>query len=431
MTLMTSDILPRTEPGHTMVRLAEQHAADFGTRAAHYDREGSFAFEHIQALKTSGMLAATVPHTLGGFGVDSVHDCVVAMQRLGRGDGSTTLAFNMHTFRTLALTRRWRQSLATGQQAQAAQTEQLLRQIGAGELFIAVTNAERGVVAGQTHTEATPTTGGWLINGTKTFGTGSPAADLLAVRMRYRTPAGAWRLGAALVPAHQPGVHIAENWNALGMRGSGSHDVVFTNCFVPHEALEDVGAWGQYSLPVLVGSSATVLGLAAVFLGIAETAHQITRTAIVDRGHAHSPLHQYAVGETEVDLGAARAMLAYTAQAVDTFYATYPGGDCPNSAALQLITDCQCSKYVITKKAVDIVDRALTLSGGAGYANTHPLARLYRDVRAGPLMQPFSALTAFEFIGKVALGVDPLAAAEALAGRSEPRDESKTEVGRT
>lgn len=178
----------------------------------------------------------------------------------------------------------------------------------------------------------------------------------------------------------------------------------------------------EYSVNIisrpLVGASTAVLGLAAVFLGIAETAHQITRTAICERGQAHAPLHQYAVAETEVDLGAARALLAYTGQAVDTFYETYPGGQCPSSAALQLITDCQCSKYFITKKAVDIVDRALTLSGGPGYMQTHPLSRLYRDVRAGPLMQPFSAYTAFEFIGKVALGVDPSASAEALAGPS-------------
>ena len=54
-----------------------------------------------------------------------------------------------------------------------------------------------------------------------------------------------------------------------------------------------------------------------------------------------------------------------------------------------------------------MVDRALSLYGGGGYRANSTLARLYRDVRAGPFMQPWATTQAIEFIGKVSLGLDP------------------------
>ena len=100
-----------------MVELAEKHAADFTARAAEHDREGTFPFENIAAMKKSGLAAAAVLKEFGGMGVTSNHDCVVAVSRLGRGDGATALAFSMHLFRTLLTTRTLRDAVISGARA--------------------------------------------------------------------------------------------------------------------------------------------------------------------------------------------------------------------------------------------------------------------------------------------------------------------------
>ena len=67
----------------------------------------------------------------------------------------------------------------------------------------------------------------------------------------------------------------------------------------------------------------------------------------------------------------------------------------------------QTAKTFLNDVATRVVDRALALSGGAGYLNGSPLARAYRDVRAGAFMHPLGANRAYDFVGQVALGLGP------------------------
>ena len=116
---MDFELKALTGPGKRMVKLAEKHAADFAVTAADYDRKGVFPVENITALRKSGFAAAAVPEEFGGMGVTSNHDCMVAMNRLGRAEGSTPLAFIMHLSRTLGTARALRRAIATGNKAPA------------------------------------------------------------------------------------------------------------------------------------------------------------------------------------------------------------------------------------------------------------------------------------------------------------------------
>jgi alkylation response protein AidB-like acyl-CoA dehydrogenase len=264
-------------------------------------------------------------------------------------------------------------------------------------------------------TEATRAADGWLVSGRKGFATGSPAADILVVVCRFRNEKGDWQSGIAYLRANTPGITILHNWDALGMRGSGSHEVVLKDCFVAESDFFDVGVWGDYNEDFLAGNFAGTLGLVAVFLGIAEAARSIilqvlqSRRSTADRKAAiDRPAIHHAIAEIEIDLAASRAMLERTGTLMDAFFASEPpNGALPMQEMHAVMKEFQCTKWFVTRKAIEIVDRALTISGGFGYMNRSPLSRLYRDVRAGPFMQPYSPIGAFEYIGKTALGVDP------------------------
>ena len=409
---MDFELKALTEPGKRMVDFAQEHSANFAATAAEHDREGTFPIENVTAMKKSGFSAAGVPVEFGGMGVTSVHDCIVALNRLGRGEASTPLAYTMHLSRTLSTARALRLAIASGNQARRRRSEEMLKKIGAGELFITVANSERGADVRTSKTLATKTDGGWLFNGTKTFATGSPAADVLAVRARYINEYGEERMGATIAPIDRPGVKIMNNWDGLGMRASGSHDVVFTDYFVSDEEFDDTGKYGEFNAPFLALGTNSSMGLSSIFLGIAETAHELAISAINKRDGSLYPMNQTTIAENEIDLAAARGILSRGAQYYDEFYQTgveFPVGEIDNSpeTAFKMIKNGACTKKFVMETAATIVDRCVTLYGGGAYVSDNPMAKLYRDVRAGQFMQPWARNQAIEIIGKVALDLDP------------------------
>ena len=89
---------------------------------------------------------------------------------------------------------------------------------------------------------------------------------------------------------------------------------------------------------------------------------------------------------------------------IDEHRAANPTSDGSAEEIGALFAEAQAAKAFVNDAATRTVDRALALSGGAGYVNGSPLARAYRDVKAGSFMHPLGANRAYDYLGHVALG---------------------------
>lgn len=388
----------------------EEAVPALAERAAEHDRESTFAFEGLDELKRLGITAAVVPEAQGGGGVRSLHDVAVAVSRLAAGDPSLAIAINMHLSVCWSMGANAIRARARGEDASGV--EALLGLLAGGA--IALVNAtEPGTDPEHPYTEVREVEGGVRLDGTKIFSTLSPAADVLVVGARARYPEGgddAWRTGFAVVFRDTPGVTINDDWDALGMRGSGSGSIVYDDVRIPGEQWLAGGPWGEPTsgsvAAVLVGNT----GLVGAFLGIAEHARDLAlaaarRTARRAKGteHAADPGVRRLVGEIEVALAESRALLARAAVHFDDLVAGGSAEDVPLAQVQEANALLQAAKLVVQRRAIEVVDTAMTVAGGSSYLAGSPLARLYRDVRAGPFMQPFSPVEAYDYIGRVAL----------------------------
>ena len=397
---MSMELTAKTAAVRALVATAERLAEDFAVRAAAHDRDGSYPFESIDSLRHAGYFAAPVPEELGGLGVSSVHDVIVASGRLARGDASVAIGVNMHLVVVLSLARRWRMARAAGNARRERAFAGSLRRIASDGVVMAAAMSERGQDLTRPVTEAVRTDGGWRIDGHKVFCTMAPAATILLTSVRFADDDGGERYAYVEIPADAPGVRINDDWDALGMRASGSHSVTFDGVELPAAALRGGFPTGR-PVPYLERNLPSGLFHASASLGIAEAA--FARAARPERinGDARAPM---LVAESAIDLTASRATISRAAALIDEHHAANPTADGTDEEITALFAEGQAAKTFVNEAATRVVDRALALSGGAGYLNGSPLARAYRDVRAGAFMHPLGANRAYDFIADVALG---------------------------
>ncbi len=402
---MPIELTAHTDAGTRLVAVAEELCEELAARAAEHDRNGSYPFEAIDALKAAGYFAAPVPVELGGLGVWSAHDLVVASSRLARGDASVAIGVNMHLVAVLNMERRRQAAVAAGAPRRAHDFAASLQQIARGGVVLAAAISEPGQDLTRPGTLATRTASGWRIDGRKTFCTMSPAATDLYVAVSYADSEGIERYAYAMVPTDAPGVVINDDWDALGMRASGSNSVSLDGVELPETGVRGGFRAGD-PLPYMERNLVAGLFHAAASLGIAEAADAIARRGNAARidGDARPRMQ---VADNAVDLAASRGVLSRAAALIDEHHTANPASDGSAEQLEELFAEAQAAKAFVNEAAARIVDRALALSGGAGYLNGSPLARAYRDVKAGSFMHPLGANRAYDYLAHVALGEQP------------------------
>jgi L-evernosamine nitrososynthase len=398
---MAIELTAHTEPGARLVAIADGLREQLAARAAEHDREASYPFEAIDALKAAGYFTAPVPVELGGLGVSCAHDLVVGSSRLARGDASVAIGVSMHLLAVLNMQRRRAVAVGAGAQRRAEAFAASLEQIARDGVVLAAAISEPGQDLTRPATTATRTASGWRIDGRKMFCTMAPAATDLYVAVTHADQDGGERYAYAMVPTDTPGVTIHDDWDALGMRASGSNTITFDCVELPEHGVRGGFRAGD-PLPYMQRNLVAGPFHAAASLGIAESADHIARQTIAARNNGDARARMQ-IADNTIDLAAARAVLSRATTLIDNHHAANPASDGNPQQLAALFAEAQAAKAFVNDAAARIVERALALSGGTGYLNGSPLARAYRDVKAGTFMHPLGANRAHDHLADTAL----------------------------
>jgi alkylation response protein AidB-like acyl-CoA dehydrogenase len=366
-------------------------AETFAERAAAHDRDASFPFQNFEDLSEAGLLALTVPAALGGAGAGA-RDTARVLGVIGKADPSTALVLSMHYIQHLVMARstRWPGRLS---RKLGRETVEGVALINALRVEPELGSPARG---GLPATIARRTETGWRLSGRKIYSTGAPILKSYAVWAR--TDEAETRVGLFLVPAGLPGTQIVDTWNHLGLRASGSHDVIFEDVVFPLDHEIDVRRPEEWRTPDFTQGAVHAIFVAAIYDGIARAARDWLIKFLHERVPANLGAPLATLPRAQEILGGIEARLAVNARLIDSF-----AGDFDDGFPLSAI-ESNIIKLTVTNNAVAAVEDALSLTGNHGLSRTNPLERHYRDVLCGRIHTPQDDATRLS-AGRLALGV--------------------------
>ncbi len=332
--------------------------------AQEIDEEERFPSESVAKMAKLGFLGIAVPKQYGGQGCDYL-TYTMCVEELAKVCGTTAVVLSAHT----SLCQMPILHFGTEEQKQ-----KYLVPLAKGETLGAFGLTEPGAgtdAAGQ-QTKAVLDGDEWVLNGTKMFITNGYYADTYVIFAMTDKSLGRKGISAFIVEKGTPGFTFGTKEKKMGIRGSATYELVFTDCRIPKEnLLGKLGEGYKIAMDTLDGGR---IGIAAQALGLAEGALEVTCDYVKTRKQFGKTLGQFQNTQFQLADMATRCdaaqLLVYRA-AIDH--------DIPKKNSDGMASSM--AKLYAAETAMYVTTKAVQLHGGYGYIRDYDVERMMRDAK--------------------------------------------------
>jgi isovaleryl-CoA dehydrogenase len=333
---------------------------DVAPRAKELDAAQTFPTESWKQAAELGLLGASAPAEYGGAGLGLAELCIV---------GEELAAACLSTAATVL----HQADMVVGRIARHGSEAQKARWLpglidGSVIGCLAMTEPEAGSDVMSMRTRAERTDSGWRLNGTKTFITNGPVADLALV---YARTGEERRLGFFAIPTDAPGFARGRKFSKMGWRGSPTGELILDDCEVGEEAL--VGGPEEGRAILLAGLDSERVLMAAESVGVAQGALEAALSYARERRQFGRPIGEFQLiqgklADMYTETEAARALTWTALAAVER--------EAPGSREL-----ASAAKLMGGDVAMRVTTEAVQVLGGYGYIDEFPVERYMRDAK--------------------------------------------------
>jgi alkylation response protein AidB-like acyl-CoA dehydrogenase len=330
--------------------------------AVELDEKQEFMGRHLKALADMGLMGMVVPETYGGTPVDTI--CYsIAVEELSRVCGSTGITIAAHNSLGLFPIYKF---------GTEEQRRKYLPRGTQGELIaFGLTEPEAGSDAGATKTHAELHGDHWIMNGTKCFITSVSYSFASIATARTSDEPGVKAISSFILEKGWPGYDIGKKENKMGLRGSDTAFMHFTDLKIPKE--NQLGKLGDGFKQFMITLDGGRISIAAMALGLAQGALDCALKYATERIQFGKPICEFQ---------AVQWLLADMATEIQAARYLVYGASAKKDAGVPFGQDSAMAKLYAGEVATRTASRAIQILGGVGYySGKYPAERIWRDAK--------------------------------------------------